>query len=244
APVVIGTILVGGIVYLIVDYNSADEKIRQAIVEMDTGEKLRNIDSDESAIVMNPPERGAGWIVDPLPSEEEKNLIKTPPSPLNPPDGEISNGQLPPSPLDPPGNELGQTPLPSDPLNPPDGEVGDGRLPPSPLNPPEEGSGDGYYVEKDHKIGENGTQTHGSDTIVKTGDGKERVDVENLNPGKQDGSIHYHAPDNTKWQYDIMTGKLVDKDWNPAPPYIQKVLKKDWFQKAIKKGLKILGEQI
>ena len=92
-----------------------------------------------------------------------------------------------------------------------------------------------------HMLGENGTQTNSTTTgrNVK----KERVDVENPVPGRGEGNVHYHEPDNTKWEYDVKLKKLVHPDNDElAPPRVQKVLKEEWFQKALKKALKILGE--
>ena len=92
-----------------------------------------------------------------------------------------------------------------------------------------------------HMLGENGTQTNSTTTgrNVK----KERVDVENPAPGESEGNVHYHEPDNTKWKYDVDLKKLVyRKTKELAPPRVQKVLKEEWFQKALKKALKILGE--
>ena len=96
----------------------------------------------------------------------------------------------------------------------------------------------------DHMLGENGTQTNGSVTTGKrTPKGKERVDVENPNPGGRKGDVHYHEADGTKWRYDVSSGQLVDMDsGTPAPRRVQKVCEEKWFQEAIKKALKILGE--
>ena len=72
---------------------------------------------------------------------------------------------------------------------------------------------------------------------------KERVDVENPAPGRIEGNVHYHEPDNTKWKYDVNLKRLVyRKTGELVPPKVQKVLKEEWFQKALKKALKILGE--
>ena len=92
-----------------------------------------------------------------------------------------------------------------------------------------------------HMLGENGTQTNNTTTgwNVK----KERVDVENHEPGRRPGNVHYHEPDNTKWEYKVDLKKLVHRKTKElAPPRVQKVLKEEWFQKALKKALKILGE--
>ena len=100
---------------------------------------------------------------------------------------------------------------------------------------------EGTSAGSGHMLGENGTQTNSTTTgrNVK----KERVDVENPVPGRGEGNVHYHEPDNTKWEYDVKLKKLVHPDNDElAPPRVQKVLKEEWFQKALKKALKILGE--
>ena len=103
---------------------------------------------------------------------------------------------------------------------------------------------EGTSTDSGHMLGENGTQTRGSLTTGRNVR-KERVDVENHAPGKFEGDVHYHEPDNTKWRYDVNLKKLVNPDPDNgelAPPRVQKVLKEEWFQKALKKALKILGE--
>ena len=55
-------------------------------------------------------------------------------------------------------------------------------------------------------IGENGTQIP-SDTMWQNGS-TERIDVENPNPGKVDGNIHYHDKNNKKYYYDFESGKF------------------------------------
>ena len=96
--------------------------------------------------------------------------------------------------------------------------------------------------DSEHMLGENGTQIGGSKTTGKNGS-TERVDVENPNPGVRPGDLHYHESNNIKWRYNVNTGNLVDPDTGElAPPSVQKVMKETWFQKVIKKGLKILGE--
>lgn len=97
--------------------------------------------------------------------------------------------------------------------------------------------------ESEHLLGENGTQTKGSKTTGKNGK-TERVDVENQVSGKREGDVHYHEPDNTKWRYDVKSGKFVNPENKElASPKIQSVLQKEWFRKAIKKALEILGEE-
>ena len=96
------------------------------------------------------------------------------------------------------------------------------------------------------KIGQNGPQFP-SKTTGKSGNKKERIDVENPAPGKRDGQIHYHEPNNTKWQYDFENGGLLtpkerDPRKPPAPPRIQRVLEMEWARRAINKGRNLLGE--
>ena len=97
--------------------------------------------------------------------------------------------------------------------------------------------------EKKGKVGKDGVKIPGSKTTGQNGK-TERVDIENPNPGKGDGNVHYHEPNNTKWEYDIKTGKILDPDTGKmAPPRVQRVTKEPWFQKAIEKALKYLGER-
>ena len=94
--------------------------------------------------------------------------------------------------------------------------------------------------DKDHMIGEKGAQ-FSSKTTGKSGGA--HIDVENPNPGKRHGDIHYQAPDGTKWRYDIKTQTLIHpKTHEMAPPAIQRVLHAPWVVDAIKKALKYLGE--
>ncbi len=86
-------------------------------------------------------------------------------------------------------------------------------------------------------LGRNGVQT-ASKTIWK-GKGKERLDVENPNPGQRPGQLHYQDNDNNKWLYDPET-----KTFPGAPKSVNKLLKNPTFCKAIEKGMKqYLGEE-
>ncbi len=78
--------------------------------------------------------------------------------------------------------------------------------------------------------------------IIKSCGKTERVDVENPNPGKRSGDVHYHDANNTKYRFNPITGKLYDELGNLAPNKVQKVLENKNVQKAINKGLQILGE--
>ena len=93
-----------------------------------------------------------------------------------------------------------------------------------------------------HMLGESGTQVRGSKTTGQNGK-TERVDVENPAPGKRPADLHYHDPSNNKWRYDVGSGNLINpKTGELAPPKVQKVTGESWFQRAIEKGLQILGE--
>ncbi|CAN0628102.1 tRNA nuclease CdiA-2 [Burkholderia multivorans] len=84
-------------------------------------------------------------------------------------------------------------------------------------------------------LGENGTQT-ASKRIWK-GDGSERIDVENPNPGQRPGQIHYQDNKGNKYLYDPTTNSFPD-----APNSVNKLLNDPSFNAAIQKGLnKYLG---
>jgi len=95
------------------------------------------------------------------------------------------------------------------------------------------------------KFGENGPVIM-SDTVKQRGK-TERVDIENQVPGKADGNIHYHEPNNNWWYYDVKTGRLFKNNKNAeriyAPPKVQKVTNEKWFKDAIEKALEKLGEK-
>jgi hypothetical protein len=88
-----------------------------------------------------------------------------------------------------------------------------------------------------HMLGSNGTQT-ASKTLWK-GKGKERIDVENPNPGQRPGQIHYQDNQNNKYLYDPKTDSFPR-----APNSVNKMLENKQFKLAIIKGLKqYLGEK-
>lgn len=98
------------------------------------------------------------------------------------------------------------------------------------------------WVHNAEYVGANGTQTP-SKTLWQNGK-TERVDVENLAPGKWDGNVHYHDSKNKKYYYDIKEKKFWDpKTESFAPPRIQKLLNDPKIMNGIKKGLKILNEE-
>ena len=70
-----------------------------------------------------------------------------------------------------------------------------------------------------------------SKTIWK-GDGKERIDVENPNPGQRPGQIHYQDNLGNKYLYDPSTNSFPD-----APNSVNKLLNDQSFNAAIQKGL-------
>jgi hypothetical protein len=85
-------------------------------------------------------------------------------------------------------------------------------------------------------LGSNGTQTS-SKTLWK-GNGKERIDVENPNPGQRPGQVHYQDIKNNKYLYDPKTNSFPG-----APKSVNKMLKDKKFKAAIDKAMtKYLGE--
>ncbi|MCB9228346.1 MAG: hypothetical protein H6618_01910 [Deltaproteobacteria bacterium] len=85
-------------------------------------------------------------------------------------------------------------------------------------------------------LGQNGVQTT-SKTIWK-GKGKERIDVENPNPGQRPGQIHYQDNQNNKYLYNPQT-----KSFKNAPKSVNDKLKDPKFQQAVEKCMKqYLGE--
>ncbi len=90
--------------------------------------------------------------------------------------------------------------------------------------------GEGY--EK----GKNGTQTN-SKTIWKSkGKDNARIDVENPNPSKRKGQIHYQKGAK-KYIYDSKK-----KEFKGAPNSVNKLLEDDEVKRAVKKGEKYLNE--
>ena len=90
--------------------------------------------------------------------------------------------------------------------------------------------------DKDKKpiFGEKGTQT--TSTTVGSGKGW-RVDVENPNPGQRPGQIHYQSGD-TKLLYDPSTKSFV----GASKTQNRQLMNDPQVQRAIKKGMKMLGE--
>ena len=74
-----------------------------------------------------------------------------------------------------------------------------------------------------------------------------RIDVENPNPGKRPGQIHFQDSQNNKYIYNNKDGRFYSRDpktnkWNvPAPRRINEQLLKQDVQRAIRTGNKYLG---
>lgn len=86
-------------------------------------------------------------------------------------------------------------------------------------------------------LGQNGVKT-ASKTIWK-GVGKERIDVENPNPGQRPGQLHYQDNKGNKYIYDPQTNSFPD-----APKSVNNLLNDPSFKKAIDKGMfQYLGEK-
>ncbi len=89
---------------------------------------------------------------------------------------------------------------------------------------------------KQGMLGENGVKT--ASTTIWKGVGKERLDVENPNPGQRPGQIHYQDNNGNKYLYDPETNTFIN-----APKSINKLLKDARFQQSVNKGMsKYLGE--
>jgi hypothetical protein len=92
-----------------------------------------------------------------------------------------------------------------------------------------------YKAAKKPVFGEKGVQTP-SKTVWK-GKGKERIDIENPNPGQRPGQIHYQDNQNNKYLYDPTTDSFPG-----APKQVNDLLKVTDFRKGIEKALRFLGE--
>lgn len=101
------------------------------------------------------------------------------------------------------------------------------------------GAPDPNEDENDHMFGAKGTKTKGS--VKLWNKGKARIDLENIDPGKRLGNMHYQDKSislKDKFYYNPKTGQFdgLSKAMN------KKLLKDKQVQRAIKNGLKILGE--
>ena len=108
------------------------------------------------------------------------------------------------------------------------------------------GAGDKGTTQQAPMLGQNGVQTS-SKTIWK-GVGKERIDVENPNPGQRPGQVHYQDNKNNKYYYDPNNNSFYSfdaaKNRVPAPSSVNKLLDDPKFKQAIDKGMKqYLGER-
>ena len=84
-------------------------------------------------------------------------------------------------------------------------------------------------------FGARGTQVT-SKTLWGGGKNQPRIDVENPNPGKRAGQIHYQHG-GKKYLYDASTGQFKG-----APNAVNDLLGQPDIHAAIQKGLKLLGE--
>jgi hypothetical protein len=86
-------------------------------------------------------------------------------------------------------------------------------------------------------LGANGTRT--ASTTIWKGVGKERIDVENPNPGQRPGQLHYQDNAGNKYLYDPKTNSFPD-----APNAVNRLLENQKFMQALDKGMKrYLGEK-
>ncbi|SFN22860.1 filamentous hemagglutinin [Izhakiella capsodis] len=102
------------------------------------------------------------------------------------------------------------------------------------------------YLADGNMLGANGVKVP-SKTIWK-GVGKERIDVENPNPGQRPGQVHYQDNKNNKYYYDPKNNNFYSFDSSknkiPAPSSVNKLLEDSKFKQAIDKGMKqYLGEK-
>ncbi|WPM84938.1 hypothetical protein QNH14_22415 [Apirhabdus apintestini] len=99
---------------------------------------------------------------------------------------------------------------------------------------------DFIYMSDGHMLGANGVKVP-SKTIWK-GEGKERIDVENPNPGQRPGQVHYQDNKNNKYYYDPNNNNFYSFDSSknkvPAPSTINKLLDDPKFKQAIDKGMR------
>lgn len=107
----------------------------------------------------------------------------------------------------------------------------------APLRPANRGNQDSAGQNPGQKmLGENGTQVSSKTTWK--GQGKERIDVENPNPGKRPGQVHHQDNEGNKYLYDPKTDSFIG-----APRKVNDLLNRPDFRNGIKKAMKYLGEQ-
>ena len=81
-----------------------------------------------------------------------------------------------------------------------------------------------------------------SKTLWEGPDGYERIDVENPNPGKRPGQIHYQPDKTHKWYYDPKTNEFYDqKNGKSAPKSVNDKLKDPEIRRAIDEGMRQLS---
>ncbi|HWR06298.1 hypothetical protein [Sporomusa sp.] len=92
-------------------------------------------------------------------------------------------------------------------------------------------------------IGSDGVQVT-SKTLWKEKGSSARIDIENPNPGKRPGQIHYQDEDGAKYLFSQVKKVFVDKDGNVAPKSVNDNLKNPDFVRKLNEGLvKYLGEK-
>jgi RHS repeat-associated protein len=99
-------------------------------------------------------------------------------------------------------------------------------------------SGGSAKPPEEPPFGHRGTQTT-STTVYKAKGSKERIDVENPNPGVRQGQIHYQDKNNNKYIYD--PNKKVFK--GASDSLNKQLLSRPEIRKAIQKALRLLGEE-
>lgn len=73
-------------------------------------------------------------------------------------------------------------------------------------------------------------------------DGYERIDVENPNPGKRPGQIHYQPDKAHKWYYDPVKNEFYDqKTGKPAPKSVNDKLADPEIGRAVDEGMRQLN---
>jgi len=81
-----------------------------------------------------------------------------------------------------------------------------------------------------------------SKTLWEGPDGYERIDVENPNPGKRPGQIHYQPDKAHKWYYDPTKNEFFDqKTGKSAPQSVNDRLKDPEIRRAIDEGMRQLS---
>ena len=81
-----------------------------------------------------------------------------------------------------------------------------------------------------------------SKTLWEGPDGYERIDVENPNPGKRPGQIHYQPDKAHKWYYDPVKNEFYDqKTGKPAPKSVNDKLTDPEIRRAVDEGMRQLN---